>query len=66
MKEDTLNKLKKEALNILKRGQKSITEISTLLGRNHYATIEVLDSLEADRKIDKIIIKNKFTFYELK
>ncbi len=66
MKPETLNRLKKEALKILKRGQKSITEISTLLGRNHYATVEVLDSLEADRKVDKIIIKNKFTFYESK
>ncbi|KKK98053.1 hypothetical protein LCGC14_2646630 [marine sediment metagenome] len=65
MKPETLERLKKEAVKILKRGQKSLTEIANMLGRNHYVVQEVLDSLEGDRKIEKITIK-RFTFYELK
>ncbi len=65
MKEETKEKLKKQTLEILKRGQKSITLISTLLRRNYYTTVEILDSLEDDGKVDKITI-NKFTFYESK
>ena len=65
MKPETLEKLKKEAIKILKRGQKSLTEIANMLGRNHYVVQEVLDSLEGDRVIEKVTIK-RFTFYELK
>ena len=65
MKPETLERLKKEAIKILKRGQNSITEIAAILGRNHYVVQEVLDSLEGDRKVEKVTIK-RFTFYELK
>lgn len=64
MKTKTLEKLKKQLLALMIGGQKSLTEISFLIGRNHYATVEVLDSLEAEGKIKKTIIK-RFTFYEL-
>lgn len=64
MKAHTLNKLKKEILGQLKREALSITRLSFIIGRNHYVTLEVLDSLEEEGSVKKTAI-GKFTIYEV-
>lgn len=50
---------------MLKKGEKSTTEISNLISRNHYATLQVLEDLEKESEIVRITL-GKFTFWRLK
>lgn len=52
-------------LDILKNGEKSSTEISSLLNRNYYDCLKLLEKLETEDKIIKIQM-GKFTFWRLK
>lgn len=57
--------MKDEILKIIKKAEKSTTEISNILNRNHYDTIKVLEEMEKDKLIEKIEV-GKFTFWRKK
>lgn len=57
--------MKNTILKTLKKGEKSTTEISNILNRNHYDTLKILEELETEKKIEKIEV-GKFTFWRLK
>ena len=57
--------MKKEILKLLKKCEKSTTEISNLISRNHYATLNFLEELEKESQIERIKA-GKFTFWKTK
>ena len=56
--------MEEKILEILKKGEKSTTEISNLINRNHYNTLKILEELEKNNLIKKIEI-GKYTFWRL-
>ena len=57
--------VKQTILKILKEGRKSTAEISGRIKRNFYDTTSFLQELRLDKKV-KMIIDNKFTYWEVK
>lgn len=56
--------MKETILKILKEGEKTTTEIASIIRRNHYDTLHILEELEKEKKIKKIEI-GRFTFWRL-
>lgn len=61
MNNDNKNKI----LEILKEGEKSTTELSSVINRDYYYCIRLLEELEKEKLIMKIEV-GKFTFWKLK
>lgn len=51
-------------IQILKEGEKSSTEIASILNRNYYDVLKLLEELESNNKIKRITM-GKFTFWRL-
>lgn len=56
--------MEENVLEILKDGEKTTTEISSILKRNYYDTVGILERLESEKKICKIEM-GRFTFWKL-
>jgi len=56
---------KKRILELLKQGEKSTSEITSLLNRNYYDVIQILEEMARENLIKKINIKS-FTYWKLK
>ena len=56
--------MKDSILILLKKGKKATTEIASLIKRNYYDTLEALNDLKAEGKIEEIK-KGEYTFWEL-
>ena len=59
------NNHKNKILEILKEGEKSTTELSSIINRDYYYCIKLLEELKKEDLIIKIEI-GKFTFWKLK
>ncbi|HEY0090088.1 MAG TPA: FaeA/PapI family transcriptional regulator [Candidatus Lokiarchaeia archaeon] len=57
--------MKTKILNFLKRGEKSTTEIASVINRNYYSVLRLLEELEGENKILRISVR-KFTFWRIK
>lgn len=60
MDEEIITKI----LNILKEGEKSTSEVSSIINRNYYQSLSILEKLFEENKIEKIE-KNKYTFWRI-
>lgn len=58
------NENKNKILEILKGGEKSTTELSSIINRDYYYCIKLLEELEKENLIVKIEV-GKFTFWKL-
>ena len=57
---------KTKILEILKEGEKSSTEISSIIKRDYYKTLEILGELEQEGSVEKLNLGDKYTFWKLK
>ena len=57
--------MEERILEILKEGEKSSSEITSLLSRGYYDVLKILKKLELENKIIKIEM-GKYTFWRLK
>lgn len=56
---------KEKILEELKKGEKSTSELSSIISRNYYDCLKILEELEIENKIEKINV-GKFTFWRVK
>lgn len=56
--------MENKILEILKEGEKTTTEISSIIRRNYYDVVRILEDLESKKKLEKIEM-GKFTFWRL-
>jgi predicted transcriptional regulator len=56
---------KEEILNNLKKREKSTSEIASIISKNYYDCLRLLQELESENLIEKIEVGN-FTFWKLK
>jgi len=57
--------IEEKILKVLREGEKSASEISVKIGRNFYVTLELLEKLKSENKIEKLKI-GKHTFWRIK
>jgi hypothetical protein len=57
--------MENKILGILKEGKKSTSEISSRIKRNHWDTLEILERLSKEKKINEIK-ENNYVYWELK
>lgn len=60
------NDFKENILLLLQEKEKSTTEIASIMNRDYYFTLRLLEKLERENKIERIKLGNKYTFWKLK